>query len=68
MIKFTAHMCVFAGESPKGLPEWFQHGTGAEITFAQLQELFDLKINTQIRHLDDGSIFLLVDTRNFSQR
>lgn len=52
----------------KGLPSWFQHLTIAEVSWEQIQELFDTGHNVKLIHGTDGLVILYVSAKDFSQR
>lgn len=57
-------MCEWIPGQIKNLPAWFKHGQEAEVTWAQIQELYDCGANVLLTH----SGLLAVDTMRFQQR
>lgn len=60
-------MYDWAGNS-KGLPSWFKHQTVAEVSWEQIQELFDTGKNVMLCHAQDGIVILYIDSLRFTQR
>lgn len=52
---------------PKGLPDWFIHGADKEVSWKDIQEVFDAGINVRLTHQDDIILFC-VDDKGFTQR
>lgn len=52
----------------KNLPTWFKHGEDAEVSWAQVEELFATGNNVMISHADGEEVNLFVDNRRFTQR
>ena len=65
-------MFKWTGEK-MALPSWFVHQGEIELTMDNIQELFNLKINTMFYHQKNkitkiDEVILFVDTRRFTQR
>jgi hypothetical protein len=59
-------MCNWCGEK-MDLPAWFKHGEEAEVSWDQIQDLYESGINVMML-FSKGSRILAVDTKRFGQR
>lgn len=60
-------MCNWAGTA-KNLPAWFKHDKEAEVSWEQIQELYETGNNVMMKHVPSLGHILFVDDRGFGQR